>query len=98
MSWGLILNGLYLNKTKKSDLDSELEGTNSIIKLLENKLVALVAYTTPTYYEDNSTNWPLPEYAALKVPEILEELSELYEKRMLIKFAIENPKEITEDY
>ena len=96
MGWGLILNGVFLSRVTKAALPNALSETSEEIKYLENFLIALVSYTDKTYMHED-VPWALPEYAIMKVPQILEELGDLYQKRMLIQYAIDNPEEIIED-
>lgn len=95
MGWGLTLNNVSLPRVSKATLQEEKEQCEIYIQELRDELIALVSYTQPLYYEGESDCVSLPLYAAKRVPEIIEELSNDTFKLSLINIALGNPDEVT---
>jgi len=96
MGWGLTINGMYLSRHRKSDLETDKETSKSFIDSLKNELVALVSYTNPTYHDGPET-YSLPEWAVRRVPEIVNDLQDEFYRLHLIEHAIDNPEDIVAD-
>lgn len=95
MGWGLIINGLYLNRVTKTELESALDDESGTARSIENNILTIAAYTSPVVTDGEQT-WSLPEWVATKVPQLLEELKESYQNLLLINHAINNPQDVEE--
>ena len=89
MSWGINIDGLYLSKVAESDLEDYIEKQKSYLQSIQNELIALASYTDSVYF-DGAENWGLVEWAVRRVPELVEEISDVSCNLMLAQQALEN--------
>lgn len=92
----LKINGLYLNRYVKSDLNYKLEENLDTERRIRDQIIGLIVYSHHTYL-DGENKVPIVEYATTIVPELLDELQRVYQDNMLIKRALEAIDEIEID-
>ena len=76
MSWGTYYqyNG-YLSHIGKNEIDSKREECNSVNDMLWREILAYMASTPPATAKDAEGNeYPWPEFIAMKVRELREEI------------------------
>lgn len=92
MGWGLEVP-MYLSRVTKDELQGAKEDSEDMLKFFRNQIIAAVAYSSPTVVDDDNV-WSLMEYAAMKIPGILDEMIDEGVKLAMIKSAIDNIDEV----
>ena len=102
MSWGTYykFEG-YLSRISKSQLEYKLEECQRINDMLWREILAYMAATPPATAKDcEGEEYPYPEYLAMKIRELREEIEENATLMARINDCLEamreNPKNVTE--
>jgi len=98
MSWGLIINNVFLSRINKSELTSKKEEYDELLRMIENKLVAIGSYTSDIVIEENEEQESIIDYSSRVVPQLLTEYSEILRSLQLVNIAINsNDEDVKED-
>ena len=102
MAWGTYykFEG-YLSRISKSQLESNLEECQRINDMLWREILAYMAATPPATAKDcEGEEYPYPEYLAMKIRELREEIEENATLMARINDCLEamreNPENVTE--
>ena len=102
MAWGTYykFEG-YLSRISKSQLESKLEECQQINDMLWREILAYMAATPPATAKDcEGEEYPYPEYLAMKIRELREEIEENATLMARINDCLEamreNPANVTE--
>lgn len=102
MAWGTYykFEG-YLSRISKNQLESKLEECQQINDMLWRKILAYMAATPPATAKDcEGEEYPYPEYLAMKIRELREEIEENATLMARINDCLEamreNPENVTE--
>ena len=102
MAWGTYykFEG-YLSHISKSQLESKLEECQQINDMLWREILAYMAATPPATAKDcEGEEYPYPEYLAMKIRELREEIEENATLMARINDCLEamreNPENVTE--
>lgn len=93
MGWGLTVNGMYLSRVTRSELEDRLKDNEAMMDMYRLELTALVVYSHPSYPSMDG-DIPIIEYAYMRIPEIVEQIEELSVQSALIRRAIDNPESV----
>lgn len=95
MSWGLIVNDMFLPRVCVDDLEDRLKETNEFIKHIREKLLILAATSPRDINEDGHFKlWE--DHVHIEINTLLDELEDVVYRRSLMLHAIENPSSTTE--
>ena len=102
MAWGTYykFEG-YLSRISKCQLENKLEECQQINDMLWREILAYMAATPPATAKDcEGEEYPYPEYLAMKIRELREEIEENATLMALINDCLEamheNPENVTE--
>lgn len=95
MSWGLIINNVYLNRVATGELPDVIEASRACHEDVVRRLIALAASPPHTVEEDGEKiEWH--DYVRREITLLLDEHEEQAIKGFLARTAKANPDDVTE--